>query len=100
MPRQAWSALSARTKKIYQKLQHRYGPRYTQVMLGTAFFTFFVPVPGTVLLALALVVAIAEVHRAISSKGGISKQRVTEGTPAVRERPITTTGEIDAYFNQ
>ena len=54
MPQKTFTALSAKTKTIYQGLEHRYGPRYTHVMISTAFFTFFVPVPGIALLAVAL----------------------------------------------
>ena len=55
-------------KERYKKVTHRYGPRYYKAMLGAAFFTFFLPIPGSLL---ALIVGIAEVHRAISKKGGL-----------------------------
>jgi len=56
----------AQVKKKYQQLKDRYGPRYTQVMLGAAFVALFLPMPGSTLIAIALVVVIAEVHRGIA----------------------------------
>jgi hypothetical protein len=61
----------AQVKKRCRKLTHRYGPRYTNAMLGAAFFTFFLPIPGSLLIGVALIVVIAEVHRAISKRGDV-----------------------------
>jgi hypothetical protein len=38
----------------------RYGPRYTKAMLSVAFLTLFLPIPGSLLVGLALIVVIAE----------------------------------------
>lgn len=65
-PRKAWARGVAWATKGYQQLKRRYGPRYTSAMLGAAFVGLFLPVPGSTLLCVAVVVAIAEVHRAIS----------------------------------
>lgn len=55
-----------RVKKGLNRLKRRYGPRYTNVMACAAFVAVFMPIPGSVLLTVALIVLIAEVHRAIS----------------------------------
>ena len=61
----------AQVKERYKKLKRRYGPRYYKAMLGATFFTFFLPIPGSLLIGVALIVVIAEVHRAISKRGGL-----------------------------
>ncbi len=48
----------------FQQLKSRYGPRYRKAMVGAAFVALFSPLPGSVLVAVALIAAIAEVHRA------------------------------------
>ena len=52
-----------------QATENRYGPRYTSAMVGTAFVTFFLPIPAVSLLSVALIAVIAEIHRAISKRG-------------------------------
>jgi hypothetical protein len=64
MPRSASTAGIALLKKCYDRLQNRYGPRYTSAMLSAAFVGFVFPLPGSSLIGVALVVVIAEVHRA------------------------------------
>jgi hypothetical protein len=66
LPRKVATALIAQVKKRYKELKNRYGPRYTKGMVAAALSTLFVPIPGISLLAVALVVAVAEIHRAIS----------------------------------
>jgi hypothetical protein len=65
--------LTAAIKKRHLKLKHRYGPRYSKAMLGATFLTFFLPIPGSLLIGVALLVLIAEVHRAISKRGGFAE---------------------------
>ena len=61
----------AQVKNRYTELKRRYGPRYYKAMLGVAFFTFFLPIPGSLLIGVAVIVLIAEVHVAISKRGGL-----------------------------
>jgi hypothetical protein len=46
-------------------------------MVSAAFFTLFVPIPGISLVSIALVVVIAELHRAFSGKGRLTEAIVT-----------------------
>jgi hypothetical protein len=69
-PRKVLSWTIAQVKKRYQDLKNRYGPKYTKAILGIGFFTLFSPIPGSWLVSVALLVGIAEVHRAISRRGG------------------------------
>jgi len=73
LSRKVLTAASTQVKKRYLKLKHRYGPRYSKAMLGAAFFTFFLPIPGSSLMGVALIVGIAEVHRAMSRRGGFAE---------------------------
>jgi hypothetical protein len=66
LPRKAWTRGTAWAPKGYGQLKKRYGPRYTSAMLGAALVGLFLPLPGSTLLCVAVVVSIAEVHRAIS----------------------------------
>src|SRR5437763_17144135 len=65
MPRGLMTAALAWLRDRYRRLKTRYGPRYTSVMVGAAFFTLFVPVPGLSLVSVALIVAVAEAHRRV-----------------------------------
>jgi hypothetical protein len=58
-------------RKLFRWLQSRYGPRYAGVMLTAAFVTLFLPVPGLLVVCVALIVAAAEVHRAVARVGGL-----------------------------
>jgi hypothetical protein len=58
-----FSSVSAQVKKSYSQLKSRYGPRYSRALLSVAFFTLFLPIPGSWLVGVALIVGIAEVHR-------------------------------------
>ena len=49
----------------FKQLKSRYGPRYTKAIVAAAFVALFLPIPGSVLVAIALIVVIAEVHRAM-----------------------------------
>jgi hypothetical protein len=71
LPGTTLTAAIAWVKKSTRGLKNRYGPRYTKAMLSAAFFAFFLPVPGGSLVGVALVVVIAEVHRAIATRGGL-----------------------------
>jgi hypothetical protein len=73
LPGKVLTAAIRQVKKRHLKLKHRYGPRYSKAMLGAAFFTFFLPIPGSLLIGAALIVVIAEVHRAISKRGGFAE---------------------------
>ncbi len=59
LPRKVLPVASAQVKKRYEALKNRYGPRYTNAMLGVAFFTFFSPIPGSLLVGAALIVVVA-----------------------------------------
>ena len=56
-------------EKRYTVVKNRYGPRYTNAMLTTAFVAFILPLPGSALAGVVLVVVIAEIHRTISKRG-------------------------------
>ncbi len=49
-------------------LKSRYGPKYTTAMVSAAFLAFFLPIPGTCLVGVGLVVVVAELHRTISKE--------------------------------
>ena len=68
LPRQLVTGALAPLKKGYDRLKKRYGPHYTKALLLVVFLAFFSPVPGTTLVAVAAVVAVAEVHRAVSRR--------------------------------
>jgi hypothetical protein len=68
LPRKVFVRGIAQVKKRYEALKNRYGPRYTNAMLTTAFVAFILPIPGSAFAGVVLVVAIAEVHRAISRR--------------------------------
>jgi hypothetical protein len=70
LPRKVFVGGIAQVKKRYEALKTRYGPRYTNAMLTTAFVAFILPIPGSGLAGVVLVVAIAELHRAISRRAG------------------------------
>ena len=87
-PRRAFIAAIAQVKTRYGQLKKRYGPRYTAAMVGTAFFTFFLPIPAISLLAVGLVVLTAEIHRAVSKRAaGDTQARERMRTNAVEQRP-------------
>jgi hypothetical protein len=47
-------------------------------MVGAAFVALFSPIPGSLLVAVALIGVIIEVHRAVSERGGFPKASVKE----------------------
>jgi hypothetical protein len=49
-------------------------------MVGAAFVALFSPIPGSVPVAMALIVVIAEAHRAVSKRGGFPKASAKELT--------------------
>jgi hypothetical protein len=78
LPRKVLAGAISQVKRRVKQLRSRYGPHYTKAMVGTAFFALFSPIPGSVLVAVALVVGIAEVHRAISRRRGFRKTSAKE----------------------
>jgi hypothetical protein len=58
----------AQGKERYLRLKNRYGPLYPIAILGVALLTYPVPIPGITISSVALVVLIAEAHRAIFKK--------------------------------
>src|SRR5689334_174632 len=67
-PRKLVARAIAALKKGYNRLKKRYGPRYTKALLLVVFLAFFSPVPGTTLVAVAAIMATAEVHRAVARR--------------------------------
>jgi hypothetical protein len=72
-PSRVWTASIAQVKKRFKQLKNRYGPGYTYAMVLAVFIALFSPVPGTTLVAIATIVLIAEIHRAIAKSSGFSK---------------------------
>jgi hypothetical protein len=52
-------------QRRFKQLKSRYGPQYTKAMVGSAFVALFLPIPGSVLVVVAIIVVIAELHRAL-----------------------------------
>jgi hypothetical protein len=75
LPRYGLTRAVAQVRTTYRRLKKRYGPSYTRAMVGGAFVALFLPLPGSTLLAVGLIVAIAELHRAISQRGGFDRIR-------------------------
>ena len=63
-------------RTTYQRLKKRYGPSYTRAMVGGVFVALLLPLPGSTFLVAGLIVAIAELHRAISQRGGFGKYMI------------------------
>lgn len=80
----AWIWAVGGVVALFRWLKVRYGPRYTRAMVGTAFVTAFLPVPGVLVAGVAAVVLIAEAHRAIG-------RTIHRGTSAV---PLTGNGRM------
>jgi hypothetical protein len=78
LPRKALTGVIAKVKKGYRQLKSRYGPRYTKAMVGAAFVALFLPIPGSVLVAVALIVVVAEAHRAVSKRSGFPQASTKE----------------------
>ncbi len=78
LPGKVLTGAIAQLKKRYRELNNRYGPGYTNAMLSAAFLTLFSPIPGSLLVSVALIVVIAEVHRAVSERGGFPKTSAKE----------------------
>jgi hypothetical protein len=57
--------VSGQLKRTCTRLRNRYGTRYTQTLLAAVFFTFWLPIPGSSLVAVVLILVVAEAHRAI-----------------------------------
>jgi hypothetical protein len=65
-PRKVLTATISQVKKGYRGLKNRYGPKYTKVILAVSFLTLFLPIPGSWPVGVALIMVVAECHRAIS----------------------------------
>jgi hypothetical protein len=78
LPHKVLIGVIAQVRKRYKQLKSRYGPRYTKALVGAAFVAVFLPIPGSVLIAVALIVVCAEVHRAIFKRDGLSKASAKE----------------------
>jgi hypothetical protein len=70
LPRKGLAGAMAQVKKRYHGLRNRYGSGYIKAMLVVVFLAFSSPIPGSTLVGMAVVVVIAEVHRAVSKRGG------------------------------
>jgi hypothetical protein len=78
IPRKVLAGAISQVKTRFKQLKGRYGPHYTKAMVGAAFVALFSPVPGSVLVAVAAIVMIAEVHCAISRRNGPHKTGAKE----------------------
>jgi hypothetical protein len=91
-PREVLTGAIARVKAGYTRLTKRHGPRYTKAMLIAGFLAFFLPLPASSLLGIALIVAIAEVHRAIAKRGGLPEATAELMTVVEANMPWWATG--------
>jgi hypothetical protein len=66
LPRRAWVGARTQVKKRVDWLKKRYGRGYATALFVVAVVAFFSPLPGTTLVGIALVVSVAEIHRAVS----------------------------------
>ncbi len=73
LPRKAVKWGVAAVRKAFRRLKQRYGPRYTSAMVLALVVALFVPVPGATLVAVAMIVVVAEVHLTISKSAGGGK---------------------------
>ena len=78
LSRKVLTGVIVQVKKRFKQLKSRYGPRYFKAMVGAALVAFFAPLPGSVLIAVALIVVIAEIHRAVSARIGFPKTSAKE----------------------
>jgi hypothetical protein len=62
------TAAFVQVERRYEGLKIRYGSSYTKAMLSAVFFALFLPVPGSSVIVVSIIVVIAEVHRAISKR--------------------------------
>lgn len=69
-PHRVLTGAIAQVSKRFNQLKKRYGPKYAYAMVLVVFLALFSPVPGTALVAVGMVAAIAEIHRAIAKRGG------------------------------
>jgi hypothetical protein len=100
LPRKLLTGVIVQVKKRFEQLKSRYGPRYTNAMLGAAFFTFFLPIPGSLLVGVAAIVVIAEVHRAISRRGGLPEAIADPVVVVKANIPCWATGRWRSRFNR
>jgi len=84
-PRKVVTAGVAQAKKRHRQLTNRYGARYTYAMVVVMLIVVYLPIPGIVLgsVALGIIAAVAEVHRAISKR---RESGIKEHTPMVETK--------------
>ena len=68
LPRKVLVGAVRRVKKFYGWLKKRYGPRYTHALWIVTVIGFFSPIPGSSLAGIVLIVAVAEIHRAMANR--------------------------------
>jgi hypothetical protein len=66
--RATWTKAAIWAREKYSGLKNRYGPGYTHALPIAALLALLLPVPGSSVLAVVLVVIIAEIHRTIAKK--------------------------------
>lgn len=81
-----------RVKRFYGRLKKRYGPRYTHAFWIVTVIAFFSPIPGGSLAGIVLIVAIAEIHRAIVHRFG--------SHAAVRREKLIMTIHCDVILHE
>jgi hypothetical protein len=67
-----WNRVSGLLKQVCTKLRARYGTRYAHTILAAVFFTCWLPIPGSSLVAVALVMVVAEAQRAFARSSGFA----------------------------
>jgi len=87
LPREVVTGAIAQVGRRYRGLKERYGPGYTKAMVSAAFLALFLPIPGSAPVAVALIVVIAELHRAISGRGGFPEASAAPVAAAEAQRP-------------
>jgi hypothetical protein len=83
LPREVLTGTISQARRRFKQLKGRYSPQYTKAMLGAAFVALFSPIPGSVLVAVTIIVVIAEVHRAISQRRGLRKTSAQESVLSI-----------------
>jgi serine phosphatase RsbU (regulator of sigma subunit) len=78
-PRKLLTRTISQVKKGYRGLKNRYGPKYSKAILAVSFLTLFLPIPGSWPVGVALIMAVAECHRAISKKDWKKKLSLVNG---------------------
>src|ERR1043166_6298676 len=82
LPRRAWVAVRTQVKKRVDWLKSGYCRGYATALFVVAVVAFFSSVPGTTLVGIALVVSVAEIHRAVS------RGRRNREATSIKERAV------------